>query len=130
MSTLILDTNIVSYLMRNHSLAQKYRRHLEGNTLAISFMTVGELYEGAYRANWSSDRMQELQSILRLYLVIPSTPRICQTWGQVRFLRRQQPISVQDAWIAATALEHGCPLVTHNPGDFGGILDLQIVTER
>ncbi|MGH9782874.1 MAG: PIN domain-containing protein, partial [Terriglobia bacterium] len=50
MSTFILDTNIVSYLMRNHSLAQKYRRHLEGHTLAISFMTVGELYEGAFRA--------------------------------------------------------------------------------
>ena len=130
MSTLVLDTNIVSYLMRNHSLAQKYRRHLEGHTLAISFMTVGELYEGAYRANWSSDRMQGLGATLRFYLVIPSTPRICQTWGQVRSLRRQQPISVQDAWIASTALHHGCPLVTHNPGDFDGIPNLQIVTEN
>jgi hypothetical protein len=29
-----------------HSLSEGYRPHLEGRTLAISFMTVGELYEG------------------------------------------------------------------------------------
>ena len=130
MSTLVLDTNIVSYLMKNHSLSQKYRQHLEGHTLAISFMTVGELYEGAFRTNWSAERMQQLDATLRIYLVIPSSPRICRMWGQVRSFRRQQPISVQDAWLAATALEHGCPLVTHNPGDFAGIPDLQIIAEN
>lgn len=116
--------------MRNHSLAQKYRQHLEGHTLAISFMTVGELYEGAFRANWSAERMQQLDATLRIYLVIPSSPRICRMWGKIRSLRKQQPISVQDAWIAATAVQHGCPLVTHNPGDFAGIPSLKIIAEN
>jgi predicted nucleic acid-binding protein len=37
---------------------------------------------------------------------------------------------VDDAWIAASAVAYDCPLVTHNPGDFGGIEDLKILTEK
>jgi len=83
-AVLVLDTNIVSYLMRGDTRAEKYRGHIEGKTLAISFMTVGELYEGAYRGGW----------------------------------------------IAATALAHDCPLVTHDPGDFADITGLSIITEH
>jgi len=40
-----------------------------------------------------------------------------------------RPISVQDAWIAATALRHGCPLVTHNRDDFAKITGLTVISE-
>ena len=65
MSILVLDTNIVSFLMRGHRLADIYRPHLEGCTLAISFMTVGELYEGAYRAGWGRERLTRLEKTIR-----------------------------------------------------------------
>ncbi|HTK76266.1 MAG TPA: PIN domain-containing protein [Gemmataceae bacterium] len=52
MATRLLDTNIVSYLLKGHSLATRYRPHLVGHVLAVSFMTVAELYEGAVRAGW------------------------------------------------------------------------------
>ena len=71
MDAIVLDTNIVSYLLKGHSLAALYRPHLEGKTLAISFMTVGELYEGAYRRDWSSKRLLKLKEELKNYLVIP-----------------------------------------------------------
>ncbi|MBM4033746.1 MAG: type II toxin-antitoxin system VapC family toxin [Planctomycetes bacterium] len=48
--TVVLDTDLVSFIMKGHGRAGKYRRHLEGKTLAISFMTVGELFKGAYLA--------------------------------------------------------------------------------
>ena len=130
MSTIILDTNIVSYLMKNHSLAERYRPHLEGRTLAISFMTAAELHEGAFRAGWGSRRLAWLESVLRRYLVFPSTPETCSRWGQIRAERRNQSISCEDAWIAATALVYQCPLVTHNAVDFTGITGLQIVSEK
>ena len=38
-------------------------------------------------------------------------------------------MAVADCWIAATALEHGLELVTHNPRDFAGIPGLIIITE-
>lgn len=130
MDALVLDTNIVSYLMKNHPSAEPYRRHLEGKTLAVSFMTVGELFEGAYRRGWDSDKIERLKAEVKNYLVIPYSPRTCEIWGKVRAVRRNQPIAVDDAWIAATAIAHGCPLVTHNPGDFEGIGDLSIITEH
>jgi tRNA(fMet)-specific endonuclease VapC len=71
----VLDTNIVSYLMKGHELACSYRRHLEGKTLAVSFMTVAELYEGAYRRGWGRRKMTALEAELRKYLVIPYSPR-------------------------------------------------------
>jgi len=44
---LLLDTNIVSYIMKNAPQAQLYEKHLLGKTLTISFITVGELWAGA-----------------------------------------------------------------------------------
>jgi tRNA(fMet)-specific endonuclease VapC len=129
MSAVILDTNIVSYLIRGDTRADLYRRHLEGRTLALSFMTVGELCEGAYRKGWSEKKMGELAEQLKRYVVVPFSPSVCQIWGRVRAERKAQPISVDDAWIAATALAHECPLVTHNPKDFAEIDGLQVITE-
>jgi tRNA(fMet)-specific endonuclease VapC len=116
-------------LLKGHTLAEVYRPHLEGHVLAISFMTVAELFEGAIRARWGKRKRTLLESALRSYLVIPASPELCQRWGEVRSERRRQPISSEDAWIAATALLHDCPLVTHNPGDFHGIAGLSIISE-
>lgn len=129
MRTLILDANIVSYLMKGHASADLYRKHLEGAVLAISFMTVGELYEGGYRANWPDERLEYLERVLRSYVVAPYSNALSKSWGRIRARRRSKPISVDDAWIAATAVTQASPLVTHNPLDFQGIDDLTIVTE-
>ena len=130
MEAVVLDKNIVSYLMKGHTLAEQYRPDLEGKTLAISFMTVGELFEGAYRRNWSAAKMDELRQRLKSYIVIPYSPKISETWGRVRAERKSTTIAVDDAWIAATAVAHACPLITHNPNDFHGIADLKIITRH
>jgi tRNA(fMet)-specific endonuclease VapC len=90
--SVLLDTNLVSYLMRGDSRAELYRHHLEGKTLAVSFMTVAELYEGAYRRGWREDRMSRLEALIRNYVVVPFSNRTCQIWGRVRTERRHQPI--------------------------------------
>jgi tRNA(fMet)-specific endonuclease VapC len=125
----VLDTNIVSYLLKGHSLAARYRPHLIGHTPAVCFMTVAELYEGAYRAGWSPGRLARLAMTLRACLKIPSDTVMCRRWAEIRVQRRRQPISTADAWIAAAALARGCELVTHNPSDFAGIPGLSIITE-
>ncbi len=96
-----------------------YRPLLKGHVLAISFMTVAELFQGAFRAGWGAKRIERLQGQIGSYLAIESSQAISRNWGEVRFLRRRQPISAEDAWIAATAVEYDCPLVTHNSSDFG-----------
>jgi tRNA(fMet)-specific endonuclease VapC len=128
LSLVVLDTNVVSYLMRGGRLADAYRDRLRGNDLAISFMTVAELYEGAFRAAWSAAKLARLESVLHGYAVLPSSPGMCQAWGRIREQRRNQTISVDDAWIAAAALAWSAELATHNPVDFAGIPALRVIT--
>jgi predicted nucleic acid-binding protein len=129
MATRLLDTNIISFLIGRHSLANRYRPHIRGYTLAVSFMTVGELWEGALRARWGPGRIGRLTATLGGCIVYHSNDSICHSWANVRLQRRHQPIDSTDAWIAATALVHGLELVTHNPADFQGIPGLAIITE-
>lgn len=128
MSTIVLDTNVVSFLMRGHPLVESYKPYLAGRTLAISFMTVGELYEGAYRARWSQKRLTALRDAVGAYVTIPFSFDVCREWGAIRSERRTRTIAVDDAWIAATARAHEVPLVTHNPRDFRNIEGLRVLT--
>ncbi len=130
MNALLLDTDVFSYLFKNHPLASVYRPLLGGHTLVISFMTVAELFQGASRAAWSDKRLERLEAQVGSYLVIHSRYQLCKKWGEVRSIRRHQPISPEDAWIAATALEYDCSLVTHNSADFHSIPGLQIITQE
>ncbi len=129
MARRVADTNIVSFLLKRHTLAARYLPHLQGHTVAISFMTVAELLEWALRARWGRRRLAVLQATLMGYTVVASSADLCRLWAQVRHERRSQPIGIADAWVAATALHLGCELVTHNPTDFQGITGLTIITE-
>lgn len=129
MGTVVLDTNLVSYRMKKHTFAELYAPHLEGQRLAISFMTVAELYEGVFRAKWGKARQAKLETVLTQYVVVQSSPEICRHWGEIRWERRRQPIAPDDAWIAATARANGWPLATHNARDFVSISGLHVITE-
>lgn len=123
----LLDTNIVSYRVRQHPVARKYSKHLAGYALAISFQTQGELDE------WSSGlgpaKQAKLESFLLGVTVLHSDDATCRRWADIRIARRGRPIAVDDAWIAATALAYGLELVTHNPADFAGVPGLTVITE-
>ena len=129
MAIRLLDTNIVSYLFKGHSLAGRYQPHLVGHVPAVSFMTVAELYEGAMLAGWGPRRWEALNVFLSRTLKLFATDTVCRHFAEVRAQRRAQPISVSDAWIAATALTHEIELVTHNPADVRGIAGLSIISE-
>lgn len=130
MAFLVVDTNIVSYLLRGDSRGELYRPHLNASVPMLSFMTVGELYEGAHRRRWGPERFRKLETTVAAYVIAPATDMVAKLWGRVRGVdRRKQPIAFKDAWIAATALGYECPLLTHNPSDFDDIDGLQVITE-
>ena len=128
-ATVLLDTNVVSYLLNGHTVAQRYIPHLQGKLLAISFMVVAEMHEGAARAGWGRARLDRLDATLKQYVVVPTSYPLCVEWGAIRAERRQQPISSEDAWMAATARANGWPLVSHNAADFVGIQGLTVISE-
>jgi tRNA(fMet)-specific endonuclease VapC len=130
MSTVIVDTDVVSFLMKGDTRAAVYRPHLEGRIVALSFMTVAELYQWAYVRHWGMRKVARLEEHMRKYVIVPYDGDMCKAWARVCVDRQRlgRPISVQDAWIAATALRHGCPLVTHNRHDFAGIPGLELIS--
>jgi tRNA(fMet)-specific endonuclease VapC len=128
---IILDTNIVSYLMRGGPLAEAYAPHVQGRLLAIAFVTVGEMYFGAENRAWGDKKRKELETTLRNFVVIPYDHEIARCYGRLMAERKRigKPIAPNDAWIAACAARHAVPLVTHNVKDFDGITSLEVITE-
>lgn len=131
MSAVLLDTNIVSYIFKRDSRAGDYAPHLLGRELAIALMTVAELFQWAAVRRWGNLRQQQLETELRAYTVLPIDIPTCRSWAMIRAERAAigQPISPQDAWIAAAALRYQLPLITHNPRDYAQIRGLTIITE-
>lgn len=127
----LVDTNVVSYLMKGDPLGRAYAPHLQGKLLSISFITVGEMYYGAEKARWGAKKRSQLESTPRNFVVIPYDHEIAKRYGAIVAARERKglPISCHDAWIAACALKHGVPIVTHNAKDFGSISGLSIVSE-
>ena len=127
---LVLDTNIVSYLMKGAPLARSYKPHLQGRLLAVAFITIGELYFGAEKDHWGESKRARLEQTLRRFLVIPYDNRVARCYGRLVAERQRKghPISPNDAWIAACAVRHATPLVTHNAKHFAGISGLDVIT--
>lgn len=127
MNRVIVDTSVVSYLLKGHSLAPRYWEYLRGRSLGISFMSVAELYRWSLIRSWGERKTSELREHLRNYIVLPYDDAMSWEWARI-MTRRGRPISSEDAWIAATAVLHRVPLVTHNPGHFRAIDGLEIIT--
>lgn len=130
-ASLVVDTDVVSYLFRGDSRAELYRPHLNGGLLVISFMTVAELDRWVLERNWGESRRQRMEEHLGNFVVYPYNRQMCGKWAEVSdgARRRGRPVGVADAWIAATALLHDMPLVTHNREHFSNIEGLKVISE-
>lgn len=125
----IVDTDIVSYLFRQDTRAEVYRYHLQGRSLGSSFMTIAELEYWALVRGWGDARRARLLEFLEDYTVIPADVPLCYVWASVRLQARRngRPIEIADAWVAASAVRYGMPLLTNNRNDFLGVDDLVLL---
>lgn len=82
MTIVLLDTNVVSYLFKGDTRAAAYAPLLQGQRLAISFMTVAELFEWAATRTWGPTRLTRLEQTLATYVIIPVDVALCRHWGR------------------------------------------------
>lgn len=131
MNQVLLDKDVWSFVFKRDSRAERYRAHLEGNVLCLSFQTVAELYQWAEKANWSEKRWTQMREWIKYFQILFPDNTTLQIWARIRAERERQgqPIAAQDAWIAACALRHECPLLTNNAPDYTGIAGLMVVSE-
>ncbi len=97
--------------------------------LAISFISLAELYEGAFHHTDPAGVIVDLRWQLQGLALLPITDAILLRFAELRaHLRRQGKTRTDfDLLIAATALQHDLTLVTRNARDFEDISELRIV---
>ena len=132
MNAAIVDTDVVSMLFKGDLRAERFRVHIMGRLLGISFMTLAELERWPLERRWGAIRKAELAQHLTKYVVLPASRELCAEWAKVSWEARRsgRPIQTADAWIAASALYYQVPLITNNPGDYEMVDGLQLLTVR
>jgi len=127
----LVDTDVFSFLMKRHTLAAQYEKHTKGKKLALSFVTVGELLTWSKHRNWGLAKIAEMERSIALTGVIPYDMALCQTYAELnaKLLKAGRPIGDNDLWIAATAIRHSIPLVSHNRKHYDDIPGLVLISE-
>lgn len=128
----LLDTDALSFAFNEDPVRMpRYAALTRGKIAKISFVTAAEMRYGAVLRGWGPRRRAKLEAFLSRYQTVESTPAIGELWGIVRAesVKKGRAIERQDAWIAATALALGIPLVTHNVKHYSHLTSLQIITE-
>lgn len=131
MDLVVVDTDVLSFIFKHDSRGAAYTTHLAGKEIIISFMTLAELNQWAIRSNWGPSRKQKLDAYRKPFTVFHSDEDLCLKWAQVMEDARRNGRSIQtaDGWVAATALLHDIPVVTHNRKHFVGVDGLTVISE-
>ena len=126
----VVDTDVVSFLFKNHTLAPAYQVILAGRPLAVSLITLAEIEYGMEAKNWGAPRRDLMRRFLTRFTPLLPDTETARTWARIKSgcAKKGRPISFADAWIAAAALQLNVPLVTHNASDYGAVEDLTILT--
>lgn len=129
--TVIADTDVISYLLKEDSRAELYRPHLFGLPKIISFMTLAELRRWEFENDWGEKRKKKAQEFLDDFTVIYADDKLCEIWAKIKNDARKKgkPIETADAWVAAVALLFDVALVTHNRKHFEMVENLKVISE-
>jgi tRNA(fMet)-specific endonuclease VapC len=126
----VVDTDVVSFLFKAHSLAPAYQVLLGGRPLAVSLITLAEIEYGMEVKNWGPSRRDLMRRFLTRFTLLVPDAETARLWARIKRACENQgrPITFADAWIAAAAVQLNVPLATHNAGDFEAIESLMILT--
>lgn len=125
----VIDTNIIIDHLRlkdgeAESKLMALAKSKPKEVLAISMLTVQELYEG--RSTKDSQREQYMLATISPLKILSYNYEIAKLAGEIA-RDMDRPIELADAAIAATAILNGCELATLNVKDFSGIDKLRLL---
>ena len=114
MRPLLIDTNAYSAFMRGNG--HIVEAIANADQLRLSAVVLGELLGGFAAGSREAANREELARFLASPRVslLPINDRTADCYALVYsgLRRKGQPIPSNDLWIAASALEHGCALLT------------------
>ena len=126
----LVDTDwIILHFRGNREVARRIEE-LTPEGIGISVVSMGELYEGVYKASDPKRSEEALQLVLSEIDVVHIDDEVCRIYGQQRGRLRAGNADTgnNDIWIGATAIRHGLTLLTNNRRHFDRMEGLSIVS--
>jgi predicted nucleic acid-binding protein len=117
---LVVDTDVASLMWRD-ALPGRFDRRLLGHTPVVTFVTIGEAIEGAYRGGWSRQRLTGLREFYaHTFGLVRWDDAIPDCYGRLMGLAATagRIMGDNDCWIAACCVTHDLPLLTRNRKHF------------
>ncbi|MCL5962018.1 MAG: type II toxin-antitoxin system VapC family toxin [Chloroflexi bacterium] len=112
----IIDADWVIQALAGRPLAVTTLRRLSSRRIAISWVTVGEVYEGAFDSANHQAHMDTLNAFLSPFHILSINGPIMERFAEIRSLlrRRGELISDFDILLGATALHYDLTVLTFN----------------
>ena len=123
----MLDTNICSYILKNHPAAVKQKfEEVGASNICISTIVLAELYYGAARHPEGVVIRREIDDFVSRLVVIPWDEIAADHYGAIRSSLEKAGtlVGAMDMLIAAHARSCGATLVTNNRREFDRIKGL------
>jgi predicted nucleic acid-binding protein len=115
--TVLLDTTVLIDVLRKRRNRRALLAELveQGHILATSALNIGEVYSGM-----RPEEEFETTAFLNSVQCFPITSEIARHAGSLKRAHEQEgrTLTLADMMVAATALAHGCSLITDNRKDF------------
>ena len=124
----LLDTDICVYWLKKDDRVEKNAISVGLENLAISFMTLSELYNGARKSQRVEENLAAISLLTAKVSVVDSNDQICARFGELKVFLEKQGMIIDDAdlFIAACALVARATLVTNNTSHFKRIEELRL----
>ena len=126
----MLDTNICSYILKNHPAAVKLKfEEVGAGNICISAIVLAELYYGAARHPKGIVIRREIDNFVSRLVVIPWDENAADHYGAIRASLEKAGtlVGAMDMFIAAHARSCAATLVTNNLKEFDRIKGLTLL---
>jgi predicted nucleic acid-binding protein len=128
----LLDADWVIQALANRPHAVLTINRLAAQRIAISIVTVAEIYEGAFGSANPEARLISYRGFLSRFRVLPLIDSIVERFAEIRAFLRHRGIHIPDfdIMVGATALHYDLTVLTYNVRHLERIPNLRIYGPR
>jgi len=125
----LIDTDVLIDGLQRRVSTVELPHTLAPHGVAISIISVGEIYEGAFATTDAARHMANARTFVQDFVVLGLTDNVREVFARERAaLRRSgQRIADMDMLIGATAVSYDLELVTRNERHFRRINGLRLL---
>jgi len=124
----LVDSDWIVDCLHGEESAIQTISQLAPEGVAVSIVSVAEIYEGAFVFPDPDRHLNAFRTFLKAFTVLSIDDEIAERFARIRAqLRREGRVPTDfDLLIAATSLRHNLTLVTRNVRHFRTVPDLQL----